>query len=73
MAKATPHRAETKEKYKDEVDILKEGSWDKRLVKYYDNYIVLNINKSGWWTVKELGWKVSVRIVVSWLGFANYK
>ena len=51
---------------------MKEGSWDKRLVKYYDNYIVLNINKSGWWTVKELGWKVSVRIVVSWLGSANY-
>ena len=50
-------RQPTKEKYTDEVDMLKNGSWDKRFVQYYKNYIEPNIDKSGWWSVKGLGWK----------------
>ena len=57
-------REPTKEKYKDKVKKKKEGSWDKRFVEYYKRYIEPSINKSGWWTVRRLSWKVSVRIVV---------
>ena len=35
---------------------MKKGSWDERFVKYYESYVEPNIDRSGWWTVKEKGW-----------------
>ena len=49
-------RLPTREAYNQAVKV-KESSWDPKFVDYYKTYVEKDIDMSGWWKAKEIGWK----------------
>ena len=49
--------------YEEAVKLMKQD-WDPKFVHYYETYVEKNIDMSGWWSAKLVGWKVKGNYLV---------
>ena len=50
--------------YEEAVKLMKQD-WDPKFVHYYETYVEKNIDMSGWWSAKLVGWKVKGNYLVT--------